>query len=151
MGLSGMENSPAAAALAAEAADDATRAITDAYRDTRLRVSALNREQARLDTDLATRIAIQRHAVQSGNADELRAMRGDIAATLDALYSRDRTMELMREQIDAADDDGGWLDYVDAGANVFRGITGGLQGWDDVFDSQGQEDDAGMPSDVFFK
>lgn len=129
MGLGGMENSPAAAALAAEAADDADRSLVGTLRDMGLQVSELNRHQARLDTDLATRIASQRYAVLHGNADELIRMRGDIASTLDALYSRDRTMEMMREQIDQADQDPGWLDYATGTADMLKGVSSAYQGF----------------------
>lgn len=94
MGLGNMSNSPAAAALASRAAQDATSAVTSAYRDTSLQVNQMNREQARMDNDLATRIAALRYQVRAGNSKSLIGMQGDVAATLDALYSRDQSMQM---------------------------------------------------------
>jgi len=96
LGMANTSASPAAAALAARNAEEADQTLVSTLRDTRLQVSQLNREDARRSIDLATRIATQRYNVLNGDSKSLIAMQGDIAETIDALYSRDQALELQK-------------------------------------------------------
>lgn len=124
LGYGNSTSSPAAAALAADAADDADRSIVSSLRDLGLQVSELNRQQARLDTDLATRIASTRFAIQNGDSKSLISMRGDIAQMLDALYSRDATLELQRKELKEASERT-TMDRVKDWSSVISNLTRG--------------------------
>lgn len=124
LGYGNATSSPAAAALAADASDDADRSIVSSLRDLGLQVSEMNRQQARLDTDLATRIASTRFAIQNGDSKSLIGMRGDIAQMLDALYSRDATLELQRKELKEASERT-TMDRVKDWSSVISNLTRG--------------------------
>lgn len=100
LGYGNMANSPAAAALAADAANDADTSIVSSLRDLGLQVSEVNRAQAAKDIELATRTAAAKFSLNNGESKSIIAMRGEVQQMLDALYSRDQTMDLMKKQLE---------------------------------------------------
>lgn len=123
LGIGSMASSPAAAALAQQSAEEADQAITSSMRDMGLQINETNRSQARMDVDLAARIASARHAVLSGNPTTLASMQTDITAMLDALYSRNQTMDMMQKQIAEAGKSS-LADRLSTWTGVAKGITG---------------------------
>lgn len=122
LGFGNMTSSPAAASLAADAAEDTDRLVVSTLRDLGLQVSEMNRQQQRMDADMATRISMARWAVTNGDSKSLIGMQGDIASMVDALYSRDQTLELMRKQLEDAGDDGG----IGGWGGAVGGLIGGI-------------------------
>lgn len=117
MGLGNMSGSPAIAALASSTADEADQAIVGTLRDMGLQVSELNRQEARTNIDLATRIATARHNLLSGDTKSIIGMRSDIAQMIDTLYSRDQTMKMNAQSVEASQS-GGANPYISAGISA---------------------------------
>lgn len=123
LGIGNMENSPAAAALASRAAEDADRTLVSSLRDMGLQVDQMNRDEARKDIELATRIASQRFNILNGDASSLISMRGDIAEMIDALYSRDVAIDLQRQALDDASGSS-LMEQIGGWANIGTGLLG---------------------------
>lgn len=108
LGFGNMASSPAALALANEISEGAGQEIVSSIRDLGIEVNAVNREQQRRDLDLATQIADARWRLLNGNSESLISMRGEVAALQDALYSRDRTLDIYERQVRDAGEMSGW-------------------------------------------
>ncbi len=143
LGLRGMSNSPAAAALASSVAQDYDVDLSNQLSDLGLDVSRLNREQARQDSGAAASLATLRinaeNAYLANDQEAVQNIGRDTAALIDALYSRDKTFDLMEQQIkeagreSTADRIGQWVDIAGgvtgAVANVATmGATGAIGG-----------------------
>lgn len=130
MGYGNMENSPAAAALASRAGEDAGRTLVSALSEHALKVSQLNRDQSRKDTEFATKIAAARYGLLHGNANDLLSMRGDISSMIDALYSRDVAIDMQREAIKEAGEMsmmekvGGWAGIASDFGSAYSSFRG---------------------------
>ncbi len=97
LGLGNTQNSPAALALAQNDAESADNQITSGLRDMSIQTQQMNRDQHTKDIELATRIATARYNVLNGDSKSLIGMQGDVASMIDALYSRDQTLQLQRD------------------------------------------------------
>lgn len=139
LGLGNMSNSPAAAALAAKAGEDADASLVSSLSSMGLEVSQANRAQKSKDIDLATRIAQTRFNLINGDSKSIISMQGDIASMIDALYSREQTMKLNQQAARTAGQGGspaagaasGAVSGAVAGTAVAPGIgtaIGGLVG-----------------------
>lgn len=99
MGMGDMSNSPVAAALTSQVVEQTDRAITDTMRELGLEVSQVNMQQKRKDVAQAAQIALMRAGLHTSDPTTLAKMHTDVAAMLDAMYSRDQTMDLMEKQM----------------------------------------------------
>lgn len=102
IGLGHMQNSPAAAALAAFSGEQADSALISTLSDIGIQVSETNRAQQRADIDLATRIAGARHAILNGDSKSIIGMQGDIASMIDSFYARDQAVALQQQAVQQA-------------------------------------------------
>lgn len=105
LGLGSSRNSPASAALASSISGEADQMLVNTLRDTALKTSEINREQGRRDVDLASRIATIRANVVNADPNSLIALNKQLASELDALYTRDQTLDLMWKQYEDATDE----------------------------------------------
>lgn len=99
LGLGNTINSPASAALAEDSAESADSTITSTMRDLGLQVNEMNRTAKAADINRASQIVALRHSIATGSPSTLSTMGTNVAAMIDALYSRDQTMRLMEKQI----------------------------------------------------
>lgn len=136
LGLRGMSDSPAAAALASSVAQDYDIDLSNQLADMGFKVSEINREQARQDSAAAASLANLRinaeNAYLSKDTEAVQNIGRDTAALIDALYSRDKTFDLMERQLDAAENEstadriGQW---VDIGKGVAQTAVGAYTGF----------------------
>lgn len=138
LGLRGMADSPAAAALASSVAQDYDIALSNQLADMGFRVAETNREQARQDSAAAASLATLRinaeNAYLANDVDAVQNIGRDTAALIDALYSRDKTFDLMEKQVQAAGDQstadrlGQWTGIIGGLAGAAAGAYTGLGG-----------------------
>lgn len=106
LGMRGMSDSPAAAALASSVAQDYDVSLSNSLADMGLQVSQMNREQTRQDSAAAASMATLRanseNAYMSNDINAQIQIGRDTAALIDAMYSRDKTFDLMQKQVDEA-------------------------------------------------
>lgn len=127
LGMRGMADSPAAAALASSVAQDYDVSLMNSLSDMGLKVSEMNREQTRQDSaaaaSLATLRANSENAYMSGDINAQIAIGRDTAELIDAMYSRDKAFDLMQKQVDEA----GKQSFADR-ANQWVGLGQGVAG-----------------------
>lgn len=148
LGLRGMADSPAAAALASSVAEDYDRGLMGALSDQALQVRGMN-QQANLANTSAlqqlagTRLNVQR-AVTSGDTGALIDANRSTQALLDALYSRGQTLAMQKDSIDASKPSGN--EWIGPAISVLGGVlapfTGGaslaLTGAAGAFNGKGE-------------
>lgn len=136
LGMRGMSDSPAAAALASSVAQDYDISLQNSLADLGLNVSQVNRDQARQDSAASAALANNRinaeNAYLSNDREAVQSIGRDTAALIDALYSRDKTFELMQKQLDAASNEstadriGQWADIAGGATKGFANVASGL-------------------------
>lgn len=111
LGLRGVSNSPAAAALAARESERYDSELISQLRDAGIQVTEANRNQARSDAAAMTSLAQLRQnskmAYMAHDVDKLDALERGTSELVAALYNRDKTYALMQQQLDAAEEGGG--------------------------------------------
>lgn len=139
LGLRGMSDSPAAAALASSVAQDYDIDLQNQLSDMGFKVTEMNREQARQDSAAAASLATLRinaeNAYLAKDTEAVQNIGRDTAALIDALYARDKTFDLMEKQIEqagqesTADRIGQWSSLLSGaaqgGASTYQGIQEG--------------------------
>lgn len=125
LGLRGMADSPAAAALASSVAQDYDIDLQNQLSDMGFRVTELNREQARQDSAAAASLANLRinaeNAYLSQDRESVQNIGRETAALIDALYARDKTFDLFERQLDAAEEES-TADRIGQYADIASGL-----------------------------
>lgn len=110
LGIRGVQDSPAGAALAAEVAGDYDRQLIGQLRDMGLQVSEINRDQQRKDTAAATALGTlrlqARQAYLANDREAVTQIGQDTAQLIAALYDRDKAAEMYEKQLEEASREG---------------------------------------------
>lgn len=137
LGLRGMSDSPAAAALASSMAMDYDSEAIKTLRDFGLQVAETNREQLRRDLATSTGLANLRMAAEKAYlADDRNAVNQigrETAALIDSLYARDLQFDLMEKQYEEATDEsladrlGAWTGIANSLIRPAAAAAGGFK------------------------
>lgn len=137
LGLRGMSDSPAAAALASSMAMDYDTEAIKTLRDFGLQVADTNREQLRRDLATSTGLANLRMAAEKAYLADDRAAVNQIgretAALIDSLYARDLQFDLMEKQYEEATDEsladrlGAWTGIANSLIRPAAAAAGGFK------------------------
>jgi hypothetical protein len=124
LGLRGMSDSPAAAALASSMAMDYDTEAIKTLRDFGLQVADTNRDQLRRDLAASTGLANLRMVAEKAYLSDDRAAVNQIgretAALIDSLYARDLQWDMMEKQYEDATDEslsdrlGSWISIANS-------------------------------------
>ena len=124
LGLRGMSDSPAAAALASSVAMDYDSETIKTLRDFGIQVADTNREQLRRDLAASTSLANLRSTAEraylSDDRNAVNQIGRETAALIDSLYARDIQWQMMEKQYEEATDEsladrlGSWVNIANS-------------------------------------
>jgi hypothetical protein len=164
LGLRGMSDSPAAAALASSMAMDYDTEAIKTLRDFGLQVADTNREHLRRDLAASTGLTNLRMAAEKAYLSDDRAAVNQIgretAALIDSMYARDREWDLMEKQYEDATDEsladriGTWVNIANSlirpSAKSGEASPGGPSEYDASYGTEANPDMGFDPSMLAF-
>lgn len=149
LGMRGMQDSPASAALASSIAQDYDRDLVTTLRDMGFQVSDMNRENLRKDMAQATALtslrARMRQSYLAGDQEQVQNIGKDMAELVNALYTQDYTRQMYEKQLDEQRDAANKADkmaYIQMAMKAASmGMTAGLSGLTDSGITSGNRSD----------